>query len=463
MVEYMGLMSISAVLKKAGHEVEVFIDTYLRQDRFVKDIKRFNPDIVGLSILTPSVPWALNAVKRIKKETTALTVLGGIHAITTPEIINEEGVDIVCLGEGESCMEELCSALDRGLDYTAIEGLWVKKDGLIHHNAKLSTLEDIEALPYPDRALYNKYAYFHNSRFLRLLISRGCPFSCTFCYNPVLREQFGGKGYLRRLSPESAIAFIENMINNHPRPVRHLYFADEVLWTNNIWLREFLTLYKKKINLPFTAAFRFGPIEEKDIQLMADAGAWAMGVSAETGDEQQRINLLGKHVSNDHIIEVTGWLRKYGILYATTVMFGLPGDTVADHVKRLDFYRSLHANYVWTAFFQPYPGIALCAHPAVIAAMPKDTKFNVTFHHNMTLDLPERDRLIRLKKIYDLCVRFPLLEKPLVALTRYRIPFLFDILFFLHFTYYALRAEKLSLFQYMYHIKLSIVMPLFRR
>ena len=95
--------------------------------------------------------------------------------------------------------------------------------------------------------------------------------------------------------------------------------------------------------------------------------------------------------------------------------------------------------------------------------MPENVKFKETLHHDMVLNLPERERLVRLKKVYYLCMRFPWLEKPLTALTKYPIPFLFDLLFLLQFTRYALRAENLSLFQYLYHLKQFVARPFFRR
>lgn len=59
MVEYMGFMSISAVLKAEGHAVEVFCDDGFGEDRFIEQVKGYRPDIVGFSVLTPTRPWEL--------------------------------------------------------------------------------------------------------------------------------------------------------------------------------------------------------------------------------------------------------------------------------------------------------------------------------------------------------------------------------------------------------------------
>jgi len=463
MVEYMGFMSISAVLKEAGHAVEVFFDDQAHEDRFLRQLERSQPDVVGFSILTPSVPWALRLARRVKDEIGSITVFGNVHAITQPDIINDPAADIVCIGEGEYPMRELCDAIDHGEDYSHIKGFWVKtRDGIVK-NPMRQNLVDIDSLPFHDRPLYNKYAFFRRSHYLRLLAGRGCPFSCSFCSNPMLRDHYGGKRYIRKCHPERAIAEIEHTVKNHPAKVTFLFFIDEVFWLNNNWLREFLTLYKERIRLPFSANFKFGPIGEQDIRLLAEAGASVMGLAIESGDEKQRCTLMNKPVKDHHALRVAGWMHKYGIQFGSSAFFGLPGDTFENHVKRLQFYRKLNPAYLWTTFFQPYPSVPLSQHPEVQKYMPVDKPFDVTLHHNMYLDVPDRNRLVNLKKVYFLCMKSPRLEPFLLWLTKFRIPILFDALFFLHFTYYAFKFEHVSLFQWLVHIKIFALDPIIHK
>lgn len=56
MTEYMGFMSIPAVLKQAGHAVELFIDDQINDQRFLAELSDYHPDIVGFSICSPTVP-----------------------------------------------------------------------------------------------------------------------------------------------------------------------------------------------------------------------------------------------------------------------------------------------------------------------------------------------------------------------------------------------------------------------
>jgi radical SAM superfamily enzyme YgiQ (UPF0313 family) len=464
MVEYMGFMSMSAVLKEAGHQVEVFFDDQSNRARFVGEVLAYRPDVIGFSLLSPSVPWALDLAAVLKEQCNALIVLGNVHAMMEPGIVESPGVDMVCIGEGEFCLKELCAALDRGAPYEDIPGLWIKTRDGIRKNPPREDLVDMDAMPYIDRGLYNKYFFFRNSHYLRVMAGRGCPFRCSFCTNPVLTDHFGGgKKYFRKRSPESAVREIEHLIRNHPRKVKHVFFIDEVFWIKNEWLREFLPLYKERIGLPFTANFRFGGITEEDIKLLAWAGAGPMYVAVETGDEKQRRELMNKPVTNEHIFKVTDWMHKHGVDFGVTCFFGLPGDTVQDHLDRLAFYRRLRPTYVWTTFFQPYPGLALTQHPEIRKYLPENKPFEATLHHDMYLDLPDRTRLVNLNKLYFLMVRFPRLEKPLLWLTQFRIPYFFDALFLLHFSYCVFWGERISLLQWLAHIKVFAVNPVLRK
>lgn len=460
-VEYMGFMCISAVLKAAGHSVELFIDDQSNEDAFHAEVKAFRPDIVGFSILSPSVPWALRTARRLKAEIGVLTIFGNVHAITSPQIIDDPGVDIVCLGEGEYMMRELADCLDRGASYLHIQGLWIKAGDRVIKNGNHRPIEDLNALPFHDRAMYDKYTFFRHSKYIRFLAGRGCPFRCSFCTNPVLADHYGTKDYLRKLSPERAVAELERLVRD--RNPRHVFFIDEVLWFKNSWLVEFLTLYKERVGRPFTANFRFGGIEEQHIKIMKEAGAKSLIFATETADETQRFKVMNKPVKNHDILRIGEWFHRYGIEFSSSVFFGLPGDTVDDHIKRLEFFRKLRPTYLWTTFFQPYPGLKLTENFEVQAALPTDQEFKQTLHHDMYLDLPDRARLVNLKKVYFLLMIWPKSSRVLGWLINYRIPLLFDALFLLHFSYYAFKFERISFIQFLHHLRVFALNPLLRK
>lgn len=462
LVEYMGFMSISAVLKEAGHTVEMFFDDQGNPDAFQKELNNFNPDIVGFSILSPSVPWALSLANRIKKESNAITVFGNIHAMTaSEEIIQNPGTDIVCLGEGEYPMRELAACIDEGISFNHIKGFWVKSGKEIIKNENREVIENLDDLPFYDRGAYDKYAFFKHSPYVKILIGRGCPFRCSFCSNTYLLDYYGPDQYLRKYSPLRAITELEKLVKE--RKPKTILFMDEVLWVKNSWLTEFLTLYKEKIGIPFHANFRFGGIQEEHIKLMAEAGAKSLVFATETGDEEQRNNLMNKPVSNESIFRIAGWLHKYKITFNSSVFFGIPGDALEDHFQRLDFFRKVKPTYLWTTFFQPYPGLELTKAFEVQEAMPSAGEFGQTLHHDMYLNLPDRKRLVNLKKIYFFLMIWPKSERFFRWLIKFNAPLFFDSLFLLHFSYYIFKFEHISFIQFLCHVKIFAINPVLRK
>ena len=110
-----------------------------------------------------------------------------------------------------------------------------------------------------------------------------------------------------------------------------------------------------------------------------------------------------------------------------------------------------------------HPGLPLTEQAGVKEHLPADKEFEGTFHHDMCLDLPDRERLVNLKKVYYLCMLSPELTPLLVWLTRFRIPLLFDVLFVAHFAYYVFVFERTSFRQFLHHVRIFGINPILRR
>ena len=85
-------------------------------------IKKFNPKIVGITALTPTVRGALEAAKIVKESGDIITVMGGVHmSIFAKETLTYDIVDFGIVGEGEESMVELCNAIEDKKSYEHID------------------------------------------------------------------------------------------------------------------------------------------------------------------------------------------------------------------------------------------------------------------------------------------------------------------------------------------------------
>jgi anaerobic magnesium-protoporphyrin IX monomethyl ester cyclase len=196
----LGLMSVAAALD--GHDVDILDMKVERLNRkqLMRRLSGF--DIVGVSVLTPSIDSALE-ICRAAKECGALTVAGGVHPSLMPEMVGNPEVDLAVRGEGEYTFKEIADGKPIG----TIPGISYMDGTRIVHNPDRPPA-DLSALPPPRRDLVAKYADLYNAfgkSLGALSTTRGCPFKCSFCCVPRI-----WKGY-RELAPDEVVAEISRM------------------------------------------------------------------------------------------------------------------------------------------------------------------------------------------------------------------------------------------------------------
>ena len=112
------------------------------------------------------------------------SVFGGPHPTFFPEMIEKEGVDAVCIGEGEYAMLELMNRLEQGKPADDIQNFWIKSNGTTKKNMVRPLIEDLDELPFLDRELmYEGDKDLKLSRNKGFFAGRGCPYRCTYCFN----------------------------------------------------------------------------------------------------------------------------------------------------------------------------------------------------------------------------------------------------------------------------------------
>ena len=117
-----GLASISAVLKQGGHEVKLLHLLYLHEETDYKaKLKAISDevggfDIIGFSIRTTAFPDSQLLIKWTKElYPDVFVICGSYHCTLVPdEVLAVDGVDCVCVGDGEYAELELCDAMRDG-------------------------------------------------------------------------------------------------------------------------------------------------------------------------------------------------------------------------------------------------------------------------------------------------------------------------------------------------------------
>ncbi len=355
-----GLASISAVLKRGGHDVQLYHQLYMPDRKeFIEKVKSFSPDVIGFSMRTTAVPFVTEMAGWLKAEMPEIPVgVGGYHAILVPEeCIKIDGIDMVIVGEGEYPWLDYMNDLRDGVQRTDIESIFFKtENGEIIKNPVRPLIEDLDTLPFPDFDLFDFENLDRSKNFTAMvMLSRGCLFSCTYCGNSQFRNIYPNKQkYCRFRSPEKSIELLELLLKKYPF-IKFIEFRDAIFNMYKEWFYEFMPMYIEKIHLPFNCNLRFDVLDEEMVKMLKDGGCYMIDIGLENGNEEFRRKYLHRNMKNDHMIQVSKWFRKYKITALTYNIVGLPYETLELSLETVKLNAKLDVDKVIPNIFYPYP------------------------------------------------------------------------------------------------------------
>ncbi len=355
--EPQGIMSMSSMLKEAGHDVQLAIAA---QEDPIEVAKKFQPDVLGYSTMTGSQHYyfELNTALRNSLQKPVKSIFGGPHPTFFPEMINQNGVDAVCIGEGEGAIVDFANALDNGGIKPDLPNWWFKIDNEIIKNPVRPLVRQLGTLPMPDRELiYSKHAATRNSPIKHFMASRGCPYSCTYCFNHAWYEIY--------TKEKRGYQFPVDWVINEVLWVKERYPLEQVVFLDDLfiifvdWLEEFAEKFPKQVGLPFFANVRSNLLNPEKVALLKKAGANTVSMGIEAGNDRLRNDLLKRKMSRDTIIEAGKMLDDAGINLTSTNILALPTATIEDDFETVRLNAQAKVKYAHAFLFQPYPATEL--------------------------------------------------------------------------------------------------------
>ena len=446
----LGVSILSAVLKKNGFDVKLFDTTFyktqnrsgddmrtenlqvrqtnseeygifLRQnikDDFRKYVLDYKPDLIALSCIETTYLLGISLLNSVR-DFEIPTIVGGVHATFSPEeVISEECVDMVCIGEGERPLLELCKKMRRNQKFSDINNIWVKENGEIIKNP-IGPLTNIKATPYPDFSIFERKRFFKPMRgkiqvTVPVEFSRGCPYNCTFCCNPAYDKKFRGHGrWYREKEIACVIEEIKYYIDKYDP--KYLFFVSETFLSMNFEkFKEFVRLYKP-IRLPFFINTRPETISEEKVRILEDINCEAISMGIESGNEKFRKKVLRRNVSNEQITRAFGILESSNIRVSANNIIGFPDETRESIFETIELNRKISSDSFNVFIFQPFRGTELrnlCIQKGYLGpdALCSDTR------RESILKMPQisSKELLGLLRTFSLYVRFDKSKWPLI-------------------------------------------------
>lgn len=371
----LGLLYIASYLRKKEPGVKLhYMEGNQSINAHIKSVEDIRPDLYGIYIPTDSAKTAFEIINALKERLPKMPIIcGGPHTTALPEdVLNNSQADVCVIGEGEITMSELVSFYKNGgSDLSKIKGIAFKSNGRIARTPDRALIDDIDTIPMPAWDLIDIYSYkgrqFKMAKTgMGVLASRGCPYNCTFCSNPVWKIK---RPWIRTRSPKSIadeIAYI------YRRGAREIYLRADELNCDMNWAtrvcEEIAKLGYKDLFL--NVNLRADNMSKSFAQALKDANFWLVYMGIESGN-QNVLDGIGKNITLDQAVKSTETLKDAGIkiggnfmMYniweqAGKICFETPEevDNTISFVKMM--YKRKLLDYIAWSITTPYPGSRL--------------------------------------------------------------------------------------------------------
>jgi|TARA_B110001452_G_scaffold85029_1_gene69475 anaerobic magnesium-protoporphyrin IX monomethyl ester cyclase len=447
------IATFSAILKKAGHTISVFDTTYystdhgnnsdgtkeeglnvvpfseemvnrglvpkktLWQDDIKKQIEDFKPDLIALS--TTEDMWELG-IKLLKEveyyivKNKITVIAGGVFPTFAPDIcIENKLIDVVCVGEGENALIDICKKIESKEDFSETTNCWIKKDGKVIKKNKITRPVDINLNPIIDTDIFEENRLYRPMagkvyKMFPVETIRGCPFTCRFCNSPDQARLYKslGHNFYRKKDMNLVREELKHFKDVHK--VEYMYFwADTFLGMSKKELDQFIEVYSE-INLPFWMQTRPETITDENISKLSKVGLHRISFGVEHGNEEFRAKILDRRWKNKDIIEKLHIPHKYGVAFSVNNITGFPTETKKLAFDTIELNRNIPADNANIYTFVPFHGTPLRKMCEELGFIDHQTitKCNTEAPQ---LDMPQYPphEIEEIRKCFALYVKFP--------------------------------------------------------
>ncbi len=329
----------------------------------IEKLKKKNYDVIGFQCFTvdfDNVKVIIKKLKRINPQ--AIYVLGGPQPTLDPvNTLTEIEADYLFLGDSEASFSKFARFLKNKKltkeNLKKIPGFAYRTKNGVRINPIVfpENLDDYD----PSYHLYDMKKYpsaphgvFHKqSPTAPIIITRGCPFNCTYCGGPKVS---GRK--IRSHSVDYVIKQIELLVKKYG--IREIDIEDDNFTMKRDFVEEFCKkLIAKNFGITWTCpnGVRLDTLDEKLLRLMKKSGCYSLFVGIESGSDRIRKHMR-KNLDTRTIEEKIKLIRKCRIEVIGFFIIGYPEETVEDINKSIDLACRLDLKRAAFNTFKPFPG-----------------------------------------------------------------------------------------------------------
>ncbi|MBU2637989.1 MAG: B12-binding domain-containing radical SAM protein [Nanoarchaeota archaeon] len=334
----LGIAYIAAFLEQHDIDVEILdiLALNLTREEIKNAIRRINPEIIGLTSMTPTCRSVID-VCYIAKEVNSdiLTVVGGVHmSIFAREMLSFPCIDVGVIGDGEDAMLKICKDMHQGK----------RPKGVL----KGERIDNLDILPIPARHLLPNDKYWCvivEKPFTTMITTRGCPFGCGFCYPAEKKVRFR--------DPIKVVDEME-LIARQYKFKEILFYDDTFTLSRKHAINICEEIIRRGLKLKWEAPTRCDRVDRKLLEIMKKAGCIRLRFGVESGD-QNILNHMNKGITLEQIRQAFKLTKKAGIETFAYFIIGYMGEDENTIKSTIRFAKELSPDWVMFTAATPLP------------------------------------------------------------------------------------------------------------
>ncbi len=287
------------------------------------------PDLVAIQVYITSAHRAYELADLYRARGVHVA-LGGLHVTSLPEEAALHA-DTIFLGPAEEAWP------------TFLDDLRTGRPGKVYR----SQARTLVGMPPVRRDLIKRHRYLVPNS---LVVSRGCPHSCDFCYKDAFFQ--GGRSFYTQRVDE-ALAEIERL------PGRHLYFLDDHLFGNPLFAEALFDGMRGMGRLWQAAGTVQSVLRPGLLEKAAACGLRSLFVGFETlSAANLRSQNKWQNLNRDYS-QAIGRLRDLGVMVNASFVFGMDDDDATVFDRTVEWAVRQGVETATFHILTPYPGTAL--------------------------------------------------------------------------------------------------------
>jgi anaerobic magnesium-protoporphyrin IX monomethyl ester cyclase len=354
----LGLAYLASIARSQGDDVRI-IDSIAMDYTFediTGQIKKFDPDLVGLTSTTSMIPDAYKVAELAKEYNKEVkTVIGGPHVTFTQEetLMESPHMDFTVAGEGETSFSNLLLHLKGKKEIKEVKGISYRDSEKIIVTPPEQLIKDVDSIPLPAIDLLPMEKYKAGAkRFGTLMTSRGCPYNCIFCSSSL---QFGK--VWRGHSTDRVLTELRRLVFDYG--IREIEFLDDTFTLNMKRAVEIAKNIKaENLDIKWSGSARVNLFNEEIAKAMKDSGAHTIYFGIESGN-QNTLDFIGKGIKLQQAVDSVRKGNEAGLHTLGSFIIGFPDDTVYEVKNTIKFSKKVKVKIAQFTIATPYPGTRL--------------------------------------------------------------------------------------------------------